>query len=153
MTKKIGFYSNRKVGRSVKVTNLQEDQVDLNDRKEGDCLTNRFPTVPVLNRITQVEGYFSSSGGELSAAPDSDVKIVIGNGVIGDSQLVFYGVVDDETELLRHIPVGPEETLISPVIECGPHDIRISEPLEIIIPHCLYMDKKVKKNMEKWMCL
>ncbi|XP_022803614.1 uncharacterized protein LOC111340956 [Stylophora pistillata] len=132
------------------VTNLWDYQVGLNDRKEGYCLPNSFPTVPVSKYITQVERCFSSSGGELSAACDSDVKINIGNGVIGDSQSVFYRVIDDETELLRDIPVGPQETLISPVSETGPHDVKISKPLEIIIPHCLYMDKEVEKNKEKW---
>ena len=90
---------------------------------------------------------FNSSGGELNAAHDSDVKICIGNGAIptGVSQEVFYRVVYDTTELLRNIPVGPDETLISPVIECGPHDIRLLKPLKIIIPHCLYMGKAKKE--------
>ena len=90
---------------------------------------------------------FDSSGGELSATHDSDVEIYIGKGAIpiGVSQEIFYRVVYDTTELLRDIPVGPDETIISPVIECGPHDIRLLKPLEIIIPHCLYMGKAKKE--------
>ena len=89
---------------------------------------------------------FNSSGGELSALY-SDVKICIGNGTIPTevSQEVFYRVFYDTTKLLQDIPVEPDETLISPVIECGPHDIRLSKPLEIIIPHCLHMGKAQKK--------
>ena len=100
-----------------------------------------------IGNYFEVKDKFNSSGGELSAALDSDVKICIGNGAIptGVSQEVFYRVVYDTTELLRNIPVGPDETLISPVIECGPHDIRLSKPLEIIIPHCLHMGKAQKK--------
>ena len=100
-----------------------------------------------IGNYFEVKNEFNSSGGELSAALDSDVKICIGNGAIptGVSQEVFYRVVYDTTELLRNIPVGPDETLISPVIECGPHDIRLSKPLEIIIPHCLHMGKAQKK--------
>ena len=95
----------------------------------------------------EVKDEFNSSGGELSAALDSDVKICIGKGAIPteDSQEVFYRVFYDTTKLLQDIPVEPDETLISPVIECGPHDIRLSKPLEIIIPHCLYMGKAKKK--------
>ena len=100
-----------------------------------------------IGNYFEVKNEFNSSGGELSAALDSDVKICIGNGVIatGVSQEVFYRVVYDTTELLRNIPVGPDETLISPVIECGPHDIRLLKPLKIIIPHCLYMGKAKKE--------
>ncbi|XP_022807483.1 netrin receptor UNC5C-like isoform X3 [Stylophora pistillata] len=126
-------------------TVLCEDQVGLKDHKEGDCSPNSSPTVPVLKYINQVEGHFSSSGGELSAAPDSEVKIVIGNGAVGDNQLVFLREVDDETKLLQNIPVGPDETLISPVIECGPDDISLSKPLKIIVPHCLEMGEVEKE--------
>ena len=100
-----------------------------------------------IKNYFEVKDKFNSSGGELSAALDSDVKICIGNGAIPTevSQEVFYRVFDDTTKLLQDIPVEPDETLISPVIECGPHDIRLSKPLEIIIPHCLYMGKAKKK--------
>lgn len=126
-------------------TILCEEQVGLKDHKEGDCSPNSSPTVPVLKYINQVEGHLSSSGGELSAAPDSEVKIVIGNGAVGDKQLVFLREVDDETKLLQNIPVGPDETLISPVIECGPDDISLSKPLKIIVPHCLEMGEVEKE--------
>ena len=100
-----------------------------------------------IGKYFEKKGEFNSSGGELSAALDSDVKICIGKGAIPteDSQEVFYRVFYDTTKLLQDIPVEPDETLISPVIECGPHDIRLSKPLEIIIPHCLYMGKAKKK--------
>ena len=100
-----------------------------------------------IGNYFEVKNEFNSSGGELSAALDSDVKICIGNGAIPTevSQEVFYRVFDDTTKLLRDIPVEPDETLISPVIECGPHDIRLLKPLKIIIPHCLYMGKAKKE--------
>ena len=128
------YYKHLKVTREE---NLQENQVGPNDGNEGDCLPNGF----------EVKDIFDSSGGELSATHDSDVKICIANGAIpiGVSQEVFYRVVYDTTELLEDIPVGPDETLISPVIECGPHDIRLLKPSEIIIPHCLYMGKAKKE--------
>ena len=100
-----------------------------------------------IGNYFEVKNEFNSSGGELSAALDSDVKICIGKGAIPteDSQEVFYRVFYDTTKLLQDIPVEPDETLISPVIECGPHDIRLLKPLKIIIPHCLYMGKAKKE--------
>ena len=153
----------------LKVTdeaNLRKNKVGLNDSNEsaflpeGSEVKEKFNSYDSelsaavdsdvkisMGNYFEVKNEFNSSGGELSAALDSDVKICIGNGAIptGVSQEVFYRVVYDTTELLRNIPVGPDETLISPVIECGPHDIRILKPLKIIIPHCLYMGKAKKE--------
>ena len=153
----------------LKVTdeaNLRKNKVGLNDSNEsaflpdGSEVKEKFYSSGVESSAAhdsdakicigngfEVKDKFNSSGGELNAAHDSDVKICIGNGAIptGVSQEVFYRVVYDTTELLRNIPVGPDETLISPVIECGPHDIRLLKPLKIIIPHCLYMGKAKKE--------
>ena len=63
----------------------------------------------------------------------------------GVSQQFYFGVVYDDTLLLRDIPETPERSLISPVIKCGPDDIDLLKPVEIILPHCLYMDE-VKKS-------
>ena len=153
----------------LKVTdeaNLRKNKVGLNDSNESAFLPEGSEVREKFNSSGgessaahdsdvkicigngfEVKDKFNSSGGELNAAHDSDVKICIGNGAIptGVSQEVFYRVVYDTTELLRNIPVGPDETLISPVIECGPHDIRLLKPLKIIIPHCLYMGKAKKE--------
>ena len=117
--------------------NLRKTKVGLLARKESAFSLNSF----------EVKNKFNDSGGELSSALDSDVKICITKGAIPTrvSYEIFYRVVYDTSELLRNIPVGPDETLISPVIECGPHDIRFLKPLEIIIPHCLYMGKAKKE--------
>ena len=146
--------------------NLRKNKVGLNDSNESAFLPEGSEVKEKFNSSGgessaahdsdvkicigngfEVKDKFNSSGGELNAAHDSDVKICIGNGAIptGVSQEVFYRVVYDTTELLRNIPVGPDETLISPVIECGPHDIRLLKPLKIIIPHCLYMGKAKKE--------
>ena len=151
----------------LKVTdeaNLRKNKVGLNDSNEsaflpegsevkfnssgGESSAAHDSDVKIcIGNGFEVKDKFNSSGGELNAAHDSDVKICIGNGAIptGVSQEVFYRVVYDTTELLRNIPVGPDETLISPVVECGPHDIRLLKPLKIIIPHCLYMGKAKKE--------
>ena len=98
-----------------------------------------------LKYTTQVEGLFSSTGGVLSTT-HSDVQIIIGNGAIaeGDLQRLFFNVIFDETVSLQDIPEGNK--LICPVIECGPHDINLLKPVEIILPHCLYL----KETKKKW---
>lgn len=95
---------------------------------------------------TQADGFFDSTGGVLSTALHSDAQIIIGNGAIaeGDLQRLFFGVICDETAPLQDILEG--NTLISPVIECGPHDICLLKPVEIILPHCL----DLKETKKKW---
>lgn len=65
---------------------------------------------------------------------------------------MFFGVVYDETMLLRDIPETPENTLISPVIQCGPENINLSKPVEIVLPHCLYVDEVKKGCISVYRC-
>ena len=58
----------------------------------------------------------------------------------------------DETLLLRDFPETPERTLISPVIQCGPEDISLSKPVEIVLPHCLYVDEVKKTSISVYRC-
>ena len=89
--------------------------------------------------ITKVEATFTNTGGELSAPLESDIRIIVPSDAIpaGISQDIFFGVFSEETILLRDVPEAPDKTLISPLVECGPHDIHLSKPVEIIVPHCL----------------
>ena len=93
-----------------------------------------FPTY-----ITKVEATFTNTGGELSAPLESDIRIIVPSDAVpaGISQNIFFGVFSEETILLQDIPEAPDKTLISPVVECGPHEIHLSKPVEIIVPHCL----------------
>ena len=70
----------------------------------------------------------------------------------GVSQQFYFGVVYDDTLLLRDIPETPERSLISPVIKCGPDDIDLLKPVEIILPHCLYMDEVKKSWVSVFRC-
>ena len=99
-----------------------------------DQLPSSFP-----KQITKVEATFSNAGGELSAPLESDIRIIVPSGAIpsGSNQNIFFSVFSEETILLRDIPETPDNTLISPVVECGPHDIHLSKAVEIIVPHCL----------------
>ena len=103
--------------------------------------------------LTRAEATFDSSGGRLTAE-DSNVTINVESGAVpnGVSQQFYFGVVYDDTLLLRDIPETPERSLISPVIKCGPDDIDLLKPVEIILPHCLYMDEVKKTWVSVYRC-
>jgi len=130
-----------------------------NEAEQGtpDCsnetLRSHLPT-SFPKYITKLEATFSCIGGELSAPLDSDVRIIVPRGAIpvGINQHVFFGVFFDETALLRNIPEAPDKTLISPVIECGPHDIHFSRPVEIIVPHCLCLSEAKREWITVYRC-
>ena len=103
--------------------------------------------------LTRAEATFDSSGGRLTAE-DSNVTINVESGAVpnGVSQQFYFGVVYDDALLLRDIPETPERSLISPVIKCGPDDIDLLKPVEIILPHCLYMDEVKKSWVSVFRC-
>jgi len=85
---------------------------------------------------------------------DSNVRIIVPKGAIpaGVNQPIFFGVFFDETPLLQHIPEVSDKTLISPVVECGPHDINLKKPVEIIVPHCLCLSDAKKEWISVYRC-
>jgi len=119
----------------------------------NETLHNHLPT-SFPKYITRLEATFTSAGGELSAPLESDVRIIVPGSAIpaGINQSVFFGVFLDETTLLRDIPETSDRTLISPVIECGPHDIYLLEPVEIIVPHCLDLIKAKEERIIVYRC-
>ncbi|XP_078343251.1 uncharacterized protein LOC144628987 isoform X2 [Oculina patagonica] len=114
---------------------------------------NQLPT-SFAKYITRAEDTFSSAGGELCAALDSDVSIIVDSDTIpvGIEQPIFFGVIYNETALLRDVPKTPDETLISPVIECGPHEIEFLKPVKIIVPHCLDLVEAKKEWITVYRC-
>ena len=133
------------------VDNEQDPLDSLNCSNE--TLHNHLPT-SFPKYITKLKATLTSTGGELSAPSESDVRIIVPSGAIpaGIDQSVFVGVFLDETTLLRDIPEAPDRTLISPVIECGPHDIHLSKSVEIIVPHCLDLRKAKKEWITVYRC-
>ncbi|XP_020610357.1 netrin receptor UNC5A-like isoform X2 [Orbicella faveolata] len=127
------------------------------DRDSPNCknetLHSHLPT-SVPKYITKSEATFTSTGGELSEPLDSDVRIIVPRGAIpaGISQHVFFGVFSDETALMQDFSEAPDKTLISPVVECGPHDIHLSKPVEIIVPHCLCLREARKESITVYRC-
>ena len=120
---------------------------------KNETLHSHLPT-SVPKYITKLEATFTSTGGELSAPLDSNVRIIVPRGAIpaGINQQVFFGVFSDDTPLLQGFPEAPDKTLISPVVECGPHDIQLSKPVEIIVPHCLCLREAKKEAITVYRC-
>ncbi|XP_068673824.1 uncharacterized protein [Montipora foliosa] len=103
--------------------------------------------------VTHAEGIFNSNGGILTH-PDSNVSIKIEHGTFPDGhpQPIFFNVIYDDTYVIRDIPETDERTLISPVIHCGPDDINPNKAIEIVVPHCLYVDEVKKGCITVYRC-
>ena len=103
--------------------------------------------------VTSARGSFDNSGGTLTH-PASDVCINIEPGTFldGNRQSIFFHVVYNDTYVIRDIPETHERTLISPVIKCGPDDINPQKAMEIVVPHCLYVDEVKKGSIAVYRC-
>ena len=128
---------------------MNQDSTSCSNGAPLNRLSTSFPKY-----ITKVKAIFTSDGGELNASSDSNVRIIVPKGAIpaGINQPVFFGVFLDETPLLQDIPDASDKTLISPVVECGPHDTTFSKPVEIIIPHCLCIKEAKKDSITVYRC-
>ncbi|XP_020620824.1 uncharacterized protein LOC110058513 isoform X2 [Orbicella faveolata] len=106
-----------------------------------------------LKYITHAETTINSTGGKLSS-PDSNISIIVDSGAVpeGINQPFSFRVVYDETSLLRDIPESHDRTLISPLFYCGPDNINVLKPVEIIVPHCLYLDEVRKDSISVYRC-
>jgi len=86
--------------------------------------------------VATASGEFDHNGGVLSSV-ETGVSIVIPKGAIkrGVVQPVYFKVCRDNTALP---PLDREkgETLLSPLVMCGPHGLQFDEPVELRLPHC-----------------
>ena len=76
---------------------------------------------------------FDSSGGILTSE-ETGVSVIIPTGAIpGGTQQQIYFKVCKDTKLAP--PLDPEkgETLMSPIVMCGPHGLRFEVPVEVCI--------------------
>ncbi|XP_067017943.1 netrin receptor UNC5B-b-like [Acropora muricata] len=102
--------------------------------------------------VTSAHDNFDNSGGKLTH-PDSDVCISIEPGTFPDGkQQLFFHVIYNDKVVIQDIPETNERTLISPVIKCEPDDINPQKAVEIVLPHCLYVDEVNKGSIEVYRC-
>lgn len=86
------------------------------------------------NVIAKAEGVFGSEGGTLTSR-ETGVTIIIPPGAIseGERHEIYFKVCQDSNMLP---PLHEGETILSPLVMCGPHGLQFNVPVELRLPHC-----------------
>ncbi|XP_039261919.2 tight junction protein ZO-1-like isoform X2 [Styela clava] len=86
--------------------------------------------------VATARGMFDSDGGVLSSV-ETGVSIMIPKGAIpaGVKQEIYFKVCKDNT-VLPPLDKDKGETLLSPLVMCGPHGLQFNHPVELRLPHC-----------------
>ncbi|KTG40501.1 hypothetical protein cypCar_00004038, partial [Cyprinus carpio] len=100
--------------------------------------------------VATARGIFNTNGGVLSSI-ETGVSIIIPQGAIPDGveQEIYFKVCRDNSILppldkekvnaKRKEFLFPGETLLSPLVMCGPHGLKFLKPVELRLPHCASM--------------
>ncbi|XP_030786960.1 tight junction protein ZO-1 isoform X5 [Rhinopithecus roxellana] len=93
--------------------------------------------------VATARGIFNSNGGVLSSI-ETGVSIIIPQGAIPDGveQEIYFKVCRDNS-ILPPLDKEKGETLLSPLVMCGPHGLKFLKPVELRLPHC---DPKTWQN-------
>ncbi|XP_045544576.1 tight junction protein ZO-1 isoform X3 [Salmo salar] len=100
--------------------------------------------------VATARGIFNCNGGVLSSI-ETGVSIIIPQGAIPDSveQEIYFKVCRDNS-ILPPLDKEKGETLLSPLVMCGPHGLQFLKPVELRLPHCASMtpdgDSKTWQN-------
>ncbi|XP_053321296.1 tight junction protein ZO-1 isoform X7 [Spea bombifrons] len=86
--------------------------------------------------VATARGIFNSNGGVLSSI-ETGVSIIIPQGAIpeGIEQEIYFKVCRDNS-ILPPLDKEKGETLLSPLVMCGPHGLKFLKPVELRLPHC-----------------
>ncbi|XP_034738489.1 tight junction protein ZO-1 isoform X5 [Etheostoma cragini] len=89
--------------------------------------------------VATARGIFNSNGGVLSSI-ETGVSIIIPQGAIPESveQEIYFKVCRDNS-ILPPLDKEKGETLLSPLVMCGPHGLKFLKPVELRLPHCASM--------------
>ncbi|KAM9529185.1 tight junction protein 1-like isoform 12-T12 [Salvelinus alpinus] len=117
---------NNAVPKAIPVSVLDDDEED-----EGHTV------------VATARGIFNCNGGVLSSI-ETGVSIIIPQGAIPDSieQEIYFKVCRDNS-ILPPLDKEKGETLLSPLVMCGPHGLQFLKPVELRLPHC---DSKTWQN-------
>ncbi|ELU09381.1 hypothetical protein CAPTEDRAFT_221876 [Capitella teleta] len=86
--------------------------------------------------VATARGVFDSNGGVLESK-ETGVSIVIPKGAIPDGlQQEIYFKVCENNNMLPPLDKDKGETLLSPLVMCGPHGLKFQQPVELRLPHC-----------------
>ncbi|XP_014662332.1 PREDICTED: tight junction protein ZO-1-like [Priapulus caudatus] len=106
------------------------------------------PTEPPIGEnhrvVATARGTFDHTGGELVSA-ETGVSIVVPRGAIpeGVRQEIYFKVCQDSS-ILPPLDAEKGETLLSPLVMCGPHGLKFQQPVELRLPH------SASVNPESW---
>ncbi|XP_067654258.1 tight junction protein ZO-1-like isoform X2 [Haliotis asinina] len=94
--------------------------------------------------VATARGVFDADGGVLESR-ETGVSIVIPKGAIheGIKQEIYFKVCRDNS-ILPPLDKDKGETLLSPLVMCGPHGLKFNTPVELRLPHCASV------NPESW---
>ncbi|XP_050399487.2 tight junction protein ZO-1 isoform X3 [Patella vulgata] len=86
--------------------------------------------------VATARGSFDSGGGVLESK-ETGVSIIIPPGAIpdGPKQEIYFKVCRDNS-ILPPLDRDKGETLLSPLVMCGPHGLKFNQPVELKLPHC-----------------
>uniref|UniRef100_A0A8C4RBQ0 Tight junction protein ZO-1 n=1 Tax=Eptatretus burgeri TaxID=7764 RepID=A0A8C4RBQ0_EPTBU len=112
---------------------------------QTDNLTVAPKAIPVSSSVLEDEshtvlatarGVFDGHGGVLSSV-ETGVSIIIPKGAIADGteQEIYFKVCKDNS-ILPPLDKEKGETLLSPLVMCGPHGLKFQKPVELRLPHC-----------------
>ncbi|XP_036439999.1 tight junction protein ZO-1 isoform X4 [Colossoma macropomum] len=89
--------------------------------------------------VATARGIFNCNGGVLSSI-ETGVSIIIPQGAIPDGveQEIYFKVCRDNS-ILPPLDKEKGETLLSPLVMCGPHGLKFLKPVELRLPHCASM--------------
>ncbi|XP_041705648.2 tight junction protein ZO-1 isoform X6 [Coregonus clupeaformis] len=124
---------NNAVPKAIPVSVMEDDEED-----EGHTV------------VAAARGIFNCNGGVLSSI-ETGVSIIIPQGAIPDSveQEIYFKVCRDNS-ILPPLDKEKGETLLSPLVMCGPHGLKFLKPVELRLPHCASMtpdgDSKTWQN-------
>ncbi|CAG2104772.1 unnamed protein product, partial [Medioppia subpectinata] len=86
--------------------------------------------------IAAAKGVFTSDGGVLTS-DETGVSVIIPVGAIPeDTEQEIYFKVCQDMKLAPPLDSEKGETLMSPIVMCGPHGLRFEVPVELRLPHC-----------------
>ncbi|KAK6309358.1 hypothetical protein J4Q44_G00208210 [Coregonus suidteri] len=113
---------NNAVPKAIPVSVMEDDEED-----EGHTV------------VAAARGIFNCNGGVLSSI-ETGVSIIIPQGAIPDSveQEIYFKVCRDNS-ILPPLDKEKGETLLSPLVMCGPHGLKFLKPVELRLPHCASM--------------
>ncbi|KAK2834502.1 hypothetical protein Q7C36_015203 [Tachysurus vachellii] len=117
-------YQHNNVNAIPKAIPVSPNALDDDDEDEGHTV------------VATARGIFNCNGGVLSSI-ETGVSIIIPQGAIPESveQEIYFKVCRDNS-ILPPLDKEKGETLLSPLVMCGPHGLKFLKPVELRLPHC-----------------